>query len=69
MELIQINEKTYYLSNPTNIGIYKINEEKVILIDSGNDSDAGKKIQKIIEQQNWKIEGKRAEYICYQSSA
>lgn len=57
MELIQINEKTYYLSNPTNIGIYKINEEKVILIDSGNDSDAGKKIQKIIEQQNWKIEG------------
>lgn len=43
MELIQVGEKTYYIKNPTNIGVYKIKEKDVFLIDSGNDKDAGKK--------------------------
>ena len=29
MELIKVGEKTYYIKNPTNIGIYKIDEENV----------------------------------------
>ena len=57
MELIQVGEKTYYLKNPTNIGIYKIDEENVYIIDSGNDKDAGKKIIKIIENEGWHIKG------------
>lgn len=57
MELIKVGEKTYYIKNPTNIGIYKIDDENVYIIDSGNDKDAGKKILKIIEEQNWKIKG------------
>ncbi len=57
MELIQLAEKTYMLKNPTNIGIYKMDEENVILIDSGNDKDAGKKILKIITEQGWKVKG------------
>ena len=57
MELIKVGEKTYYIKNPTNIGIYKIDEENVYLIDSGNDKDAGKKIIKIVEEQGWKIKG------------
>lgn len=57
MELIQVGEKTYYIKNPTNIGIYKIDNENVYLIDSGNDKDAGKKILKIIEENNWKVKG------------
>lgn len=57
MELMQVGEKTYYIKNPTNIGIYKIDEENVYLIDSGNDKDAGKKIIKIVEEQGWKIKG------------
>ena len=48
MELIQVGEKTYYIKNPTNIGIYKVDDENVYLIDSGNDKEAGKKILKII---------------------
>lgn len=40
MELIKLGEKTYYIKNPTNIGIYKRDEENVYLIDSGNDKDA-----------------------------
>lgn len=57
MELIQVGEKTYYIKNPTNIGIYKIDDENVFIIDTGNDKDAGKKILKIIEEQGWKVKG------------
>lgn len=57
MELIQAGEKTYYIKNPTNIGIYKIDDEHVYLIDSGNDKDAGKKILKLIDEQGWKVKG------------
>lgn len=57
MELIQVGEKTYYIKNPTNIGVYKINEKEVYIIDSGNDKDAGKKILKIIEEQGWSVKG------------
>lgn len=57
MELIKVGEKTYYIKNPTNIGIYKMNDNEVFIIDSGNDKDAGKKILKIIEEQNWNVKG------------
>ena len=57
MELIKVGEKTYYIKNPTNIGIYKIDNENVYIIDTGNDKDAGKKILKIIEEQGWKVKG------------
>ena len=55
MNLEKVGEKTYYIQNPTNIGIYKVDEENVYLIDSGNDKDAGKKILKIVEDQGWKV--------------
>lgn len=29
MELIKVGEKTYYIKNATNIGIYKINDKYV----------------------------------------
>ncbi len=57
MELKRLNNTTYYIDNPTNIGIYKIDDDKVYIIDSGNDSDAGKNILKIIEENNWKLLG------------
>lgn len=57
MELIQVGEKTYYIKNPTNIGIYKIDDENIYLIDTGNDKDAGKKILKIVTEQGWKVKG------------
>lgn len=57
MELIQVGTKTYYIKNPTNIGIYKIDKENVYLIDSGNDKDAGRKILKIVEEHGWKVKG------------
>lgn len=57
MELIKVGEKTYYIKNATNIGVYKVSEDDVYIIDTGNDKDAGKKILKIIEEQGWKIKG------------
>lgn len=57
MEFIKVGEKTYYIKNATNIGVYKIDEENVYIIDSGNDKDAGKKIMKILEKQGLKIKG------------
>lgn len=57
MELIKVGEKTYYIKNATNIGVYKIDENNVYLIDSGNDKDAGKKILKIIDAQGWNVKG------------
>ena len=57
MDLIQVGERTYYIKNPTNIGIYKTDNDNVYLIDSGNDKDAGRRILKIIAEQGWTVKG------------
>ena len=57
MELIKVGEKTYYIKNATNIGIYRINDKDVYLIDTGNDKDAGEKILKIVNEQGWNVKG------------
>lgn len=57
MELIQVGEKTYYIKNATNIGVYRLDDKRVYLIDSGNDKDAGKKILKIIAAEGWEVAG------------
>ena len=57
MELKKVGEKTYYIQNPTNIGIYKINDTDVYIIDSGNYKDYVKKILKITDEQGWNVKG------------
>ena len=37
--LNKVGERTYYIDSPTNIGIYKLNESDICLIDSGNDKE------------------------------
>lgn len=54
-ELIQVAAHTYYINSPSKIGVYRVSDEDVWLIDSGNDKDAGKKIQKILDAQGWKL--------------
>ena len=48
-ELISVSEKCYYINCPSKIGIVKISDNEVCLIDSGNSKDTGKKIKKILE--------------------
>ncbi|MFR2535290.1 MAG: MBL fold metallo-hydrolase [Clostridia bacterium] len=54
-ELKQVGENTYYINCPTRIGIYKITQNEVCIMDTGSDKDAGKKILKILEEKQWKL--------------
>jgi len=54
-ELNQVGEKTYYIESPAKMGIYKLNETEACLIDSGNDKDAGRKVQGILAEQGWTL--------------
>lgn len=54
-ELIQITERTYYIQSPAKIGIVKIYDNDVCLIDAGNDKDAGRKVKKILDSNGWHL--------------
>ena len=54
-ELIQVSENNYYIQSPAKIGLIKLNDAEVILIDSGNDKDAGKKVRKILDANGWTL--------------
>lgn len=55
-ELIQVSERCYYIQSPAKIGLVKTGENTVVLIDSGNDKDAGKKVRQILEKEGWTLE-------------
>ncbi len=54
-ELVQVGEKSYYINCPAKIGIYKIDDNNVYLIDSGNDKDAGRKVRRILDENEWNL--------------
>ena len=54
-ELIQTAENSYYIQSPAKIGLVKISDPEVVLIDSGNDKDAGKKVKKILDANGWTL--------------
>ena len=48
-ELVQVAPHTYYINSPSKVGVYVEEDNSVWLIDSGNDKDAGRKIQRILQ--------------------
>ena len=54
-ELIQLTERTYYIKSPTNIGLFRLDEKNVCLIDSGNDKDAGRRIRQVLDANGWQL--------------
>ena len=54
-ELIQAAEHTYYIQCPARMGLWVPDGRHAVLIDSGNDKDAGRKVQKILEAQGWAL--------------
>lgn len=54
-ELIQISENCSYIKSPAKIGLVKLSERKVCLIDSGNDKDAGRKVRQLLDANGWQL--------------
>ena len=61
-ELIQISEHDYYIDCPAKIGVVRISDTDVALIDSGSDKDAGKKVLKALDANGWQL---RAVYVTH----
>ena len=54
-ELIQVSERDYYIQSPAKIGLVRLNDSDVCLIDSGNDKDAGRKLRQILDANHWHL--------------
>ena len=54
-ELHQVGENTFYIDCPAKMGVYRVAPEEAVLIDSGNDKEAGKKVLKIFDAQGWRL--------------
>lgn len=54
-ELIQIAENSCYIQSPAKIGLVRLNDTDVCLIDSGNDKDAGRKVRQLLDKNGWKL--------------
>ena len=54
-ELVQIADGSYYINCPAKIGLIKLNETDVCLIDSGSDKEAGRKVRQVLDANQWKL--------------
>lgn len=54
-ELVQVTDKSYYIQSPAKIGLVRLNNTDVCLIDSGNDKDAGRKVRQILDADGWTL--------------
>lgn len=54
-ELVRLTDHDYYIDCPAKIGLVRTGDNGVVLIDSGNDKDAGKKVYRIIEENGWEL--------------
>ncbi len=55
-ELVKVTDRFYFVDCPAKIGIYKISENEIALIDSGNNKSAATKVLRIAEQNGWQIQ-------------
>ena len=54
-ELIQLTERCYYIQSPAKIGLVKLSDTEVCLIDSGNDKEAGRKVRQHLDRNGWTL--------------
>ena len=54
-ELHQVGENTFYIDCPAKMGVYRTAPDEAVLIDSGNDKEAGKKALRRFEEQGWRL--------------
>ena len=54
-ELVKINEHDYYIDAPSKVGVYRVSDDEVYLIDSGVDRPHGKQIKAVLDGEGWKL--------------
>ena len=54
-ELTQVAGNSYYIQSPAKIGLVRLNDTDVCLIDSGNDKEAGRKVRQILDANGWHL--------------
>lgn len=54
-ELIQARGNSYYIESPAKIGLVRLEDSEVCLIDSGNDKDAGRRVRQLLEANSWSL--------------
>ena len=55
-ELIQIPDTNcYFIQSPAKIGLVKLDDSRVCLIDSGSDKDAGRKVRQHLDANGWQL--------------
>lgn len=55
-ELIQVAPRTCYIQSPAKIGVVETSNGHVVLIDSGNDKEAGRKVRQHLDRQGWTLD-------------
>ncbi len=54
-ELEQVGQDSFYIQSPAKIGLFRISEKEVCLIDSGSDKEAGRKVRQILDKNDWRL--------------
>ncbi len=54
MEIVHASGNTWYIPGPTNLGVFTTGE-RAVLIDSGNDESAGRKIMKTLREKDLEV--------------
>ena len=54
-ELIHVKGGNYYVQSPAKIGLVKLHDNIVCLIDSGSDKEAGRKVRQILDANSWTL--------------
>lgn len=54
-ELVKVTDRCYYIQSPSKIGVIKTSESEVVLIDSGNNKDAAKRVLKTLNAEGLSV--------------
>lgn len=54
-ELVQVSARDYYIESPAKIGLVRLTNHDVCLIDSGSDKDAGRKVRQHLDANGWRL--------------
>ena len=54
-ELMRLTENCFYIQSPAKMGLYKLNDTEVCLIDGGSDKEAGRKVRQILDANGWTL--------------